>query len=115
MTECPMCYRRERRELGLCLKCDKRTVHYRHYRKMSPYCADHLKSYKPRKKRPVKKHVLDRAKFLNAKKMIAAGALSMRSIGELVGVSERTIRRVANGEYDSHFKTTAKRNAAAVG
>lgn len=72
---------------------------------------------KPRKKRrrfPVKKHVLAFQQFRSAKEMLNSETpLSKRTIGQLIGVSERTIRRVANGEYDSYFKTTAKRNAAA--
>ncbi len=68
---------------------------------------------KKRRRFPVKKHALSFEGFSRAKQMLGVEVpLSKRTIGQMIGVSERTIRRVANGEYDHYFKTTAKRNAA---
>lgn len=116
MNGCKECYRRERRELGLCVKCNRRVTRRVNGVKAS-HCKFHLPPGPPPRKAktlPVKKHVLTPETFSRVKEMLNSETpLSKRTIGQLIGVSERTIRRVANGEYDSYFKPTPKRIAAA--
>ena len=83
-------------------------------RRPAAHCADHLvvTVRKPKKLPPVKKHVLTLEKFRTVKRMLAAESpVSLKLIARTVGVSERTIRRAAKGEYDNYFKGAALRNA----
>ena len=114
MKDCPMCYRRERRELGLCLECDSPVVIHPANGRRTVYCADHLKPYKPRKKRPVKKHVLTLATFRRAKEMLAVPEPCINEIAKAIGVSRAVIYRVRNGEYDSYFNQRSLRKGRVV-
>lgn len=115
MTGCKECYRRERRELGVCVKdgCGRRGE-LKADGSRYQYCRVHRAASvgKARKKRAVKKHVLNPQTFRQVKKMLAAESPVLNEIAKHFGVSRRTIDRVAKGEYDSYFKGMALRNAA---
>lgn len=115
MSGCKECYRRERRRLGLCLKCDE-PVFINLAGKLASHCEEHkqIAVRKAKKTPPVKKHVLSLEDFRKAKKMLAAESPVPNEIAKHFGVSRRTIDRVAKGEYDNYFKGVAMRNAAAV-